>query len=248
MKPQVLLSTLLKLFIAVALFFGALAFTPPVLALAACPNPVTVVQGDTLTKIAIRCGTTVSALLRANPNIKDRNKISPGQKIYLPGALIPGSGSTDAYIIQRGDTLSALAIRFKTTLAKLLELNKDITNPSLIYEGQRLQVPNAQPPEPSPGQTYTVQRGDTLARIAARFGTTVEVLLKLNPKITDRNKIFVGQKITLPSEVQIYTVVKGDTLRSIATRFNTTVQKLLDLNPSIRDPNLIFVGQVLRIR
>ncbi len=250
MKTKALFATLLKFTLAAALLASTLALTLPTSAQAACANPVTVVRGDTLTKIAIRCGTTISALLRANPEIKDRNKISVGQKIYLPGALIPGSGDTDTYIVQRGDTLVALARRFDTTLEELLELNENITNPNRIYEGQRIQVPNAPSTEPSPepGPTYIVRRGDTLARIAARFDTTVDVLLKLNPTITDRNKIYVGQKIVLPAGVEIYTVVKGDTLRKIAERFDTTIRELLELNPEIKDPNIIYVGQVLRIR
>jgi len=240
-------SIILKLVIAAAMLFSTLSFARPALAQTACQSPVTVVRGDTLFKISIRCGTTVSALLRANPDIKDRSKIFVGQKIVLPGAVIPGTGSTDTYVISKGDTLTSLAKRFNTTVDKLLELNKDITNPSRIYVGQRLQVPTAQAPQPTPGQTYTVQRGDTLRSIAARFGTTVEVLLKLNPGITDADKIVTGQKVVLPSTVQIYTIVKGDTLRIIANRFNTTIQKLLDLNPGIIDPDIIYVGQVLRI-
>lgn len=240
-------SIILKLIIAAALLFNMLTFASPALAQTACTSPVTVVRGDTLFRIAIRCGTSVSALLRANPDIKDRSKIFVGQKIVLPGAIIPGTGSTNTYVISKGDTLTSLAKRFNTTIDKLLELNKDITNPSHIYVGQRLQTPISQTTEPSPGQTYTVQRGDTLRSIAARFGTTVEILLKLNPSITDADKIATGQKIVLPSTVQIYTIVKGDTLRIIANRFNTTIQKLLELNPAIKDADIIYVGQVLRI-
>jgi peptidoglycan DL-endopeptidase LytE len=250
MDTRRLPTNLLKLFIAVALLFSVLAFTRPAYAESTCQSPVTAVRGDTLFKIASRCGTTVSALLRANPEIKDRNLIYVGQKIVLPGALLPGTGSTDIYVIKRGDTLTSLARHFNTTIDKLLELNKDITNPSRIYEGQRLVVPKASTPAPTPapGQTYIVQRGDTLRIIAARFGTTVDELLKLNPNITDPNKIFVGQKLVLPASVEIYTVVRGDTLRKIATRFNTTVQKLLELNPTIKDADIIYVGQVLRIK
>jgi LysM repeat protein len=253
MKAKVFSSILNKLLIAVlatALLLGVFGATQTALAQSDCQSPVTVVSGDTLFKIAVRCDTTVAALLRANPEIKDRNKISVGQKIVLPGALLPGTGSTDTYVIKRGDTLTSLARRFNTTLDKLLELNTDITNPSRIYEGQRLQVPKSgsPAPTPAPGPTYIVQRGDTLRKIAARFGTTVNELLKLNPTIADPNKINVGQKLVLPAPVEIYTVVRGDTLRKIATRFNTTVQKLLELNPSIKDADIIYVGQVLRVK
>lgn len=46
--------------------------------------------------------------------------------------------------------------------------------------------------------TYTVRQGDTLAKIAARFGVTVAAILKANPQITNPDHIYVGQRITIP--------------------------------------------------
>lgn len=237
---------LLKLFTAVAILFSSLAFALPAAAQTVCGDRYTVIRGDTLFKIAGKCGTTVSALKRANPEIKADNIIYPNQVLLLPGAIIPGTGAIDIYIIQRGDTLSKLAVRFNTTIARLLELNPDIKNANLVYQGQRLSFPSSRAPQP--GQTYIVKRGDTLRKIAARFDTTVDVLLKLNPSIKDPNKIYVGQKLTLPASVTIHIVVRGDTLRAIASHYSTTVARILELNPEVKDPNVILVGQILRIR
>jgi LysM repeat protein len=242
------LSLLLKILLVSAVLFASLPFAAPAAAQASCGDRYTVVRGDTLRKIAAACGTSVAALQRANPEITNANVISVGQVLMLPGALIRGTGSEDIYIVNKGDTLGKLATRFNTTIDRLLALNKSITNRNLIYEGQRLAVPNGNTPAPAPGQTYTVVRGDTLRSIASRFGTTVDEILKLNPDIKDANKIVVGQKIVLPSAVTTYVVVKGDTLRLIASRFNTTVAKLLELNPTIKDANLIFPGQVIKVR
>lgn len=46
-------------------------------------------------------------------------------------------------------------------------------------------------------QTYIVKRGDTLSKIAKKYGTTWQNLMKLNPAITNPNKIYVGQTIRI---------------------------------------------------
>ena len=49
------------------------------------------------------------------------------------------------------------------------------------------------------GTSVTVVAGDTLRKIAAKFGTTVDAILKLNPGITNPNVIYVGQAISIPA-------------------------------------------------
>lgn len=242
----------IQLFVLIAVLVSAFAVTGPAFA-AGCGSSVTVASGDTLYKIANRCGTSVSALRRANPELGTGNLIYPGQVLQLPGTILGSDGGYFIYIVDRGDTLKGLAVRFDTTIENLLAGNPDIKNANVIYEGQRLTVWVSQtPPPPSPppasGQTYYVRKGDTLRNIASRLSTTVEAILKLNPQITNPNLIYVGQAITIPADVPSYIVQKGDTLRIIANKFGTTVENLLALNPDIRNPNLIFVGQVINVR
>lgn len=45
---------------------------------------------------------------------------------------------------------------------------------------------------------YTIQRGDTLSKIAARYGTTVAILVELN-NITNKNRIYAGHKLLIPA-------------------------------------------------
>ncbi|MGZ9226628.1 MAG: LysM peptidoglycan-binding domain-containing protein, partial [Anaerolineales bacterium] len=184
-----------QLFILVAVLFASFASTSSAFA-AGCGSSVTVVSGDTLRKIADRCGTTLSALRLANPEIGWGNLIYPNQVLLLPGAILPGNNGYDTYIVMRGDTLKSLAARFGTSVDTLLSLNKSITNVNLIYEGQRLVVPSGQavpvPPPTTGGQTYYAQKGDTLRKIAAKFNTTVDAILRVNPKITNPNLIYVG--------------------------------------------------------
>jgi LysM repeat protein len=102
-------------------------------------------------------------------------------------------------------------------------------------------------PPPASGQVYIVQRGDTLRKIAARFNTTVDAILQVNPKISNPNLIYAGQAINLPAGLSTHVVQKGDTLRIIAARYGTSVEALLKLNPQITNANLIYVGQVIRV-
>jgi LysM repeat protein len=244
----------LQLFVLIAILLASLAATSSALAAPAftgqCGDSVTVVSGDTLRRIADRCGTTISALRRANPNIGLGNLIYPGQVLQLPGAILGTDGDFFIYIIARGDTLRSLANRFGTTVDALLAANPNITNRNVIYEGQHLKVYVTTPPPTTPpgGQIYYAQRGDTLRRIAARFSTTVDVLLRLNPQITNPNVIYVGQAITIPGQASSHTVQRGETLRIIAGKYGTTVDAILALNPRITNPNLIYVGQVIRVR
>ena len=242
----------LQIFILVAVLLASFASTSSAFA-ASCGTSVTVVSGDTLRKIADRCDTTVSAIRRANPEIGLGNLIYPGQVLLLPGTILGSDGGYLIYIVARGDTLRSLAARFGSTVESIMASNPGITNPNVIYEGQRLTIysaPSTPPPAPPPasGQTYYVVRGDTLRKIAAKFNTTVDAILRVNPQITNPNVIYVGQAIAIPAGPTSHIVQRGDTLRIIANKYGTTVDAILALNPNIKNPNLIYVGQVIVVR
>ena len=106
-------------------------------------------------------------------------------------------------------------------------------------------------------ESVTVEQGDSLSKIAKRYGTTVDALVRIN-EMCDPNQIFVGQVILLSDpdaessdgeeggDVLIVTVQAGDSLSKIAKRHDTTVEDIMARN-SIDDPNLLFVGQELVI-
>ena len=74
-------------------------------------------------------------------------------------------------------------------------------------------------------------RGDTLRKIAAKFSTTVDAILKVNPQITNPNVIYVGQAIAIPADVSTHVVQRGDTLRIIANKYGTTVEQSAGAQP-----------------
>jgi LysM repeat protein len=88
-----------------------------------------VARGDTLSAIAGRNGVSLEALLRANPQITNPNRIFVGQTVQIPSA-----GNT--HVVRRGETLSAIASANGTTVDALLRANPEIRNPNQIYPGQ----------------------------------------------------------------------------------------------------------------
>lgn len=152
---RLLVTALLILLVAIS------AAAVPVAAQSTCGNAVTVVSGDTLYGIAQRCGTSVQAILRANPGITNRNLIFVGQVIAMPGAVSPtptpmtNPGGATIYTVQPGDWLSRIAGRFNTTVAAIMQANPTIRNPNIIHVGTQLRIPTgagapAATPTPTP--------------------------------------------------------------------------------------------------
>ena len=200
--------------------------TTPVENVASSDETYTVKSGDTLSAIANRYSTTVAELVSLN-NISNPNLIFVGQTIKLPKAQStqeqtvvkeddpkpqPQTQSQaqtevtqtsrpeeNVYTVKSGDTLSAIANKYNTTVAELARIN-NIGNPNLIYVNQKIVLPGAkaqeQPKAEPTTSTYTVVAGDTLGQIAERFGTTVSALARLN-NIQNVNLIYVGQILKL---------------------------------------------------
>lgn len=106
----------------------------------------------------------------------------------------PAATKTITYKVKAGDTLSAIATKHGTTVAKLAADN-GIANPNKIYVGQVLKITNSAAAT-SGGQTYIVKAGDTLSGIAAKYGTTVDKLVRDN-NIKNPGLIYPGQKILI---------------------------------------------------
>ena len=118
------------------------------------------------------------------------------------------------YTVQSGDTLSGIAVEYNTTTATLTSLN-NLSNPNLIYVGQRLLVKSTSTSAASSATstatstasatstssttsatTYTVKSGDTLSSIASSHNTTTAALTSLN-SLANPNLIYVGQVLKL---------------------------------------------------
>ena len=160
------------------------------------------------------------------------------------------------YTVKRGDTLSAIASRYGTTVQEIAQLNR-IQNVNLIYPGQVLRITtnsnNHGSETNSTGKTYyTIKRGDTLWGISRRYGVTIQNIVSWN-NIQNQNLIYPGQRLILYGNYSssnsgnvYYTVQRGDTLWKIARRYRTCPKRIARIN-GIRNPNLIYPGQVLKI-
>lgn len=109
--------------------------------------------------------------------------------------------------------------------------------------------------------TYTVQKGDTLTKIAQNHQVTIGDIMKWNN--LSKDTIFVAQKLEIPKQStnegvkpatpstsgkpasSSHTVAKGDTLSKIAKLYNVTIKDIMDWNKLEKDT--IFVGQVLKL-
>ena len=162
------------------------------------------------------------------------------------------------YTVKRGDTLSAIANRYQTTVQQLVTEN-GIANPNLIYPGQVLRITTN---KQNTGDScemgcviYTVKRGDNLWNLSRQYGTTVQSIAQLN-QIQNPNLIYPGQRLRIPVNMDLgtstmtqngsYIVKRGDTLWGISRRYGVTVRYLANKN-GIRNPNLIYPGQVIRL-
>ncbi len=192
-----------------------------------------VVAGDTVGRLAQRYGSTVNAIIEAN-GLNSDALIFVGQELVIPVREEPAPTPLPSPL---------------PTEAGILPTN----TPSAP-------VGTGGPTTPTGTFTsYTVQRGDTLSRIAARYNATVATLTQING-IVNPNLIRVGQVLQVPAVAlpatpqpspppatpRTHVVQRGQNLFRIALRYGVSLEALARVN-NIANPNRIFAGQVLTI-
>lgn len=204
-----------------------------------------------------------------------------GQTVSIAGP------SYETYTVKKGDNLWSIAKRYDVSLNELYAAN-GLNKNSVLRIGQQIQIPvegsvatvnmvspdTYQPTGYNQSTTsYTVQRGDTLSRIANQFDTSVGAIKAANGKRSDL--IRVGETLVIPVEGstsapvvapvvapvaaigpptptvsvsanRTHTVKAGEYPATIARQYGMTTNELLAIN-GITDPRKLQVGQVLKV-
>ncbi|GAB6065405.1 LysM peptidoglycan-binding domain-containing protein [Aquifex pyrophilus] len=235
-----------------------------------CRTYYEVKKGDTLWEISKKYKISIKKLYELNPKLKKRKYLIPGEKICLKE-----SERYVIYRVKRGDTLIEIAKKFGVSVNEIKKANNLKGN--VIRVGQKLKIPVKGKVKKERKKTkkkfiiYRVKKGDSLIKIAKKFGVSVREIKFLNN--IKGNRIYVGQKLKIPTKRAYlyeeikkkyeekkgrvvldrvkkvvylrYRVRKGDSLIKIAKRFRTSVKAIKRANRL--KGNLIRVGQVLKI-
>ena len=211
-----------------------------------------------------------------------RPEFIEGSSSDEPGAILEplgdkGSLNADSsapqtsYTVVKGDSLIRIAKKSGSSVAAIKAANG--LSGDTIKIGQQLVIPGvaaasteavASGLEKSASSTeYVVVSGDSLSKIARKFGISVGDIRAVN--VLKNDMIRVGQKLVIPaggsapkpaapapaaatmqSSGDTYTVQPGDTLGVIAKRFNVKVADIMSVN-GISDPRKLAAGQVLKL-
>ena len=230
----------------------------------------TVKTGDSFQTIANVFNTQVKHIVTLN-NLSE-NHVIEGQVLRIPltkntpvavTKITPQAVKTQSitYKVKRGDTLGGVALKYKTTVPKLRQLNQK--NSSSIYIGEKLIVGNRVIPQQTNPTTvntkviHKVKSGETLGQIAIDYGVPLKDVLNWNNKI--KTTVYINEKLTIyPKNVKgstkssntkfkniKYTVRRGENLSYIAAKFGTSPSQLKKNNNKKSDK--ILVGEILNI-
>ena len=254
-------------------------------------KPYVVKRGEYLKLIADRYALSNQELADLTSGLTSGSHLMVGQKINVPlqevdtkldskqeeksspvkvdAPVVEPSYKTESYRIQRGDTLSSIAAQSKISLTELAQLNK-LSNSSGLQVGQTIKIPAGS----TVPESYTVQSGDSLSAISAKYNLGMDYIANING-INRNTGLRVGQRLKLSGEEPVaskveakiekvsaekqstekqntekqtdtHVVKSGETLSSIAKKYHLQLDYLASLNGLSRT-STVRVGQRLKI-
>lgn len=157
----------------------------------------------------------------------------------------------EVYTVKKGDTIEKIAKKYSISEEEIMKIN-NIKDPKKIREGQKIEIPkktgSSKKSKYSSEEVYEVKYGDTIEKIAKKYGLSVKDLMDYN-NMKDE-KIFAGDQLKIPlskeslkrkrqeeareridlSKCEVYTLKKGGTLKHVSRRTNVDVKTLEELN------------------
>jgi LysM repeat protein/soluble lytic murein transglycosylase-like protein len=249
-------------------------------------KPYVVKRGEYLKLIADRYALSNQELADLTSGLTSGSHLMVGQKINVPlqdvdtkldskqeeksspvkvdAPVVEPSYKTESYQVQRGDTLYSIAAQSKISLTELAQLNK-LSNSSGLQVGQTIKIPAGS----TVPESYTVQSGDSLSAISAKYNLGMDYIANING-INRNTGLRVGQRLKLSGEEPVaskveakiekasaekqstekqsdtHVVKSGETLSSIAKKYHLQLDYLATLNGLSRT-STVRVGQRLKI-
>ena len=223
-------------------------------------------NGDSLSKIASRCGVSSKEIAELN-GLKDTNKIRVGQKLVLPAyaRVLPVAPATtkkpsasakpkpvakaaapvtegNVYVVQAGDQLGKIARKYGVKVSALREANN--LKSDMIQVGQKLVIPGAaKPAEPAPVVEQPVIEAAPPIEVTA----PAETILAPEETTPVPAPVATPEVKTEPQDQPLdYTVQDGDTLDDIAKLFIVRKEDIMALN-GLSEPATVKPGQKIKI-
>jgi LysM repeat protein len=209
-------------------------------------------------------------------------RVAAEPALVFPEPPVETGPAMIVHVLQHNESLNDVARQYNVSIEELVAANPGLLEQNIVT-GMGINIrpdpaavvivvqeSETVPVVPLTGQSsyYTVQPGDTLSGIAARFGLSTQALLAANPLISDPDSLSPGQILVIPAQALLpitgadaappapaaasapagsYVVRQGDTLYRIATAHGIPLPELIAANPEISDPTLIYPGQTLAI-
>jgi len=213
--------------------------------------PYTVRSGETLSEIADRFGTTTERLMAVN-GIGDPNLVMAGTRLAIPGrpsaarrqagsAPGPGGGKPGQHVVQPGESLSAIADRYGTSMDRLMAIN-NISDPDMLWTGARLKLQAPPAPRPAPrASTKAAAKSPakTAAKVAAKPAAKPAAMTAAKPAAKPGNQPTESQPPAPQGQVAASPAAQGPSPApaAVASKPEPTASKPAAAQPSALQPS-----------
>ncbi|MDQ5826287.1 MAG: LysM peptidoglycan-binding domain-containing protein [Chloroflexota bacterium] len=227
---------------------GEEAQVPPQTDSPPAPAPIgkvteyTVASGDTVGSIAAKFKLMPETVMGSNGIYDSEEVLAVGRVLAVP----PIDGMH--YVAKEGDTVQSIADRFQVDAEVITSFAGNNLANGTVAAGQAVIVPGGMMPPRDVAVVYTVRKGDTLKRVAARYGIDVPTVLHAND-IPDPDNLSIGSELRLlPVPGLEYEIKKGDTIFSIADKLGVSAEMILDYPPNgLKADSVLQIGAKIMV-